>query len=184
MDWNQRLKSLVVDSRQRGRIRVKLIFTDAESRRMLFDDNDAAVQASLLALIEPAAAARSFSIAEENAIAHDAQIGTSHPSVIVDTTYESLVQLENVRCVASATVVAALPVCCFEKEAAAGFDQASEVCVICQGDYEPGDSQVKLPCQHAFHQACGAEWLLNYSKLCPVCKHDITDAATVASSSV
>ncbi|KAG0563029.1 hypothetical protein M758_9G188900 [Ceratodon purpureus] len=129
------------------------------------------------------ALALSFSIAEQNAIAHDT-LGTPHLSVIANMTYESLVQLENVRCVASATVVAALPVCCFEKEQAAGFDQASEVCVICQGDYEPGDSQVKLPCQHAFHQACGAEWLLNYSKLCPVCKHDITDAATMASSSV
>jgi hypothetical protein len=130
------------------------------------------------------ALALSFSIAEQNAIAHVARIGTSHVPVIADMTYESLVQLENVRCVASATVVAALPVCCFAKEHEAVSDEASEVCVICQGDYEHGDPQVKLPCQHAFHQACGAEWLLNYSKLCPVCKHDITDVVTEAASSM
>lgn len=93
-------------------------------------------------------------------------------------------QLENVRCVASATIVASLPVTCFEKEQVAEFDQVVEVCVICQGDYEHGDSQIKLSCQHAFHQSCGAEWLLNYSKLCPVCKYDVTDVATVAASSV
>lgn len=92
---------------------------------------------------------------------------------IADMTYESLVQLENVPCVASAAVVAALPVCFFVKEQVA----VSEVCVICQGEYDHDDSQVQLPCLHAFHQACGAQWLLKYSKLCPVCKHDVTEVA-------
>ncbi|KAG0565686.1 hypothetical protein KC19_7G007100 [Ceratodon purpureus] len=158
--------------------------TDSEGYDILYSDDVLDAGLYTYIPIPSSAAARSFFIAEQNAIAHDAQIGTSHLSVTANMTYESLVQLENVRCVASATVVAALPVCSFEKEQAASFDQASEVCIICQDHYEPGDSQVKLPCQHAFHEACGAEWLLNYSKLCPLCKQDITDAATIASSPV
>lgn len=51
------------------------------------------------------------------------------------------------------------------------------VCVICQIEYEEGEVQMKLPCLHKFHQACGAEWLLNYSKICPVCKHDVTESS-------
>lgn len=101
------------------------------------------------------------------------QIPTLH-----DLSYESLVQLENVACVAPASVVGALPVCAF---VAASHASVSEVCVICQGDYEHGDLQVKLPCVHDFHQGCGSEWLLKYSKLCPVCKHDVTDIASEAS---
>jgi hypothetical protein len=89
------------------------------------------------------ALAMSFSIAEQNAIAHVAQVGASRAPIITDMSYESLVQLEDVRCVASAMLVAALPVCCLGKEEA---DQASEVCVICQGDYEHGDSgQAAMP---------------------------------------
>lgn len=84
-----------------------------------------------------------------------------------DMTYESLVQLENVTCVASAAVVASLPMCSAD-------GKVSEVCVICQGEYAHGDSLLKLPCSHDFHQGCGSEWLRKYSKLCPVCKHDVT----------
>lgn len=102
-----------------------------------------------------------------------APIGTT----LADMTYESLVQLENVTCVASAAMIESLPVCDFVKEQAG----VSEVCVICQGEYDHGDLQVKLPCSHAFHQACGAEWLRKYSKLCPVCKHDITEIVSEVS---
>lgn len=49
------------------------------------------------------------------------------------------------------------------------------VCAICQCDYEDADLLIKLPCTHKFHHGCGSEWLLNYSKLCPVCKHDVTE---------
>jgi hypothetical protein len=129
------------------------------------------------------ALALSFSLAEQTSTTHVAQFGRSHPSSIADMSYENLVQLESVRCVASATLVAALPVRCFKEEQAAASDEASEVCVICQGEYEHGDLQVNLPCHHGFHQACGAEWLLSYSKLCPVCKYDVTEVATTEASS-
>lgn len=125
------------------------------------------------------ALALSVSITEQSSIAHVQHIGSSHVSVVADMTYESLVQLEDVRCVASSAVVAALPVCCISIEGAAPVGQASEMCLICLGEYEHGDTQVKLPCHHGFHQACGAEWLLNYSKLCPVCKLDVTESAPI-----
>lgn len=92
-----------------------------------------------------------------------------------DLSYESLVQLENVSCVASATTVAALPMCVFVKEET---NLNADVCVICQSEYDHGDSQVRLPCLHNFHHACGSEWLLKYSRLCPVCKLEVADPSS------
>lgn len=92
-----------------------------------------------------------------------------------DLSYESLVQLENVSCVASASAVAALPMCVFVKEE---INLNADVCVICQSEYDHGDSQVRLPCLHSFHHACGSEWLLKYSRLCPVCKHEVADPSS------
>jgi hypothetical protein len=93
-----------------------------------------------------------------------------------DLSYESLVQLENVSCVASAATVAALPMCVFVKEE---INLNADVCVICQSEYDQGDSQVRLPCLHNFHHACGSEWLLKYSRLCPVCKHEVADPSSL-----
>jgi len=115
----------------------------------------------------------SLSLADSGAFS---QFGRSQ-ATITDMTYESLVQLEDVRCVTSTAIVSALPVCCTAKEQAPFSNQAPDVCVICQVEYGEGEVQMKLPCLHKFHQACGAEWLLNYSKLCPVCKHDVTETS-------
>lgn len=129
------------------------------------------------------ALALSISIAERHSVTQTEGLPAS---VIAGLTYESLAQLEDVRCVASDVVVAGLPLCSFLKEEAGVLggssfekDQASDsrMCVICQGEYDHGDSQVRLPCLHTFHQVCGAEWLLNYSKLCPICKHDVSEVA-------
>jgi E3 ubiquitin-protein ligase DOA10 len=48
-------------------------------------------------------------------------------------------------------------------------DPTHRACAICQGDYALGDTLAHLPCQHAFHEACVSEWLVKYSKKCPVC---------------
>jgi len=56
MHWSQRLKLLVLDRNQRGRIKLKLLDLDSDDRETLFDDEDDAVRASLHGLIEPAAA--------------------------------------------------------------------------------------------------------------------------------
>lgn len=129
------------------------------------------------------ALALSISSAERNSLS---QVEGLSALAIAGLTYESLAQLEDVRCVASGAVVAALPVCSFSKEAISDVrkELAAElvVCVICQSEYDHGDSQVRLPCLHTFHQVCGAEWLLKYSKVCPVCKHDVTEVAAETTS--
>ncbi|BBN09577.1 hypothetical protein MPTK1_4g20830 [Marchantia polymorpha subsp. ruderalis] len=96
-------------------------------------------------------------------------------TVLPDMSYETLVMLENVKCVVSAEVVESLRVCAYSEKERPDHEQAEEVCAICQCDYEDADLLIKLPCTHKFHHGCGSEWLLNYSKLCPVCKHDVTE---------
>ncbi|KAL3695260.1 hypothetical protein R1sor_009336 [Riccia sorocarpa] len=115
------------------------------------------------------ALALSLSLADSGAsVAHQ------RPSVLQDMSYESLVMLESVKCVAAAALVETMAVCTYTKERSSNEDDEG-VCAICQCDYEEADLLIKLPCSHTFHHGCGSEWLLNYSKLCPVCKHDITE---------
>ncbi|KAG0561933.1 hypothetical protein KC19_9G104100 [Ceratodon purpureus] len=157
--------------------------TFSSSRRRNSDRHEVEHYFDVLAddVVDPdVALALSISIAERNSIS---EVEGVSASVIAAMTYESLADLEDVRCVASAGVVTELPVCSFLNEGGVldvEEEQAddSRMCVICQCDYDHGDSQVRLPCLHTFHQVCGAEWLLNYSKHCPICKHDVTTEAT------
>jgi hypothetical protein len=94
----------------------------------------------------------------------------------VNMSYESLVQLENVKCVAPANVVNSMPILTFDgNKSEQGSADEIEKCTICQCEYEFGDQIISLPCAHGFHNPCGAEWLLNHSKLCPICKHNVMD---------
>ena len=44
-------------------------------------------------------------------------------------------------------------------------------CTICLDDFEPQSTNVReLPCHHIFHPECIAQFLLEYSSLCPTCK--------------
>lgn len=93
-----------------------------------------------------------------------------------DLSYERLTQLENVRCVVPAAVVNSLSVNAFvRKKASEELVEPAEVCAICQCEYEGGDPIMSLPCAHGFHHLCGSQWLLNYSKLCPICKLDVVE---------
>ena len=57
MDWFARLKLLVPDNEQRGRVTSKLALMHENARALIFrDDENDAVRASLLSLIEPAGA--------------------------------------------------------------------------------------------------------------------------------
>lgn len=48
-------------------------------------------------------------------------------------------------------------------------------CSICLSEFRKLKSKVVLlPCNHYFHHKCCLNWLCNYKKLCPICKHDIT----------
>ncbi|GAQ83704.1 Zinc finger RING-type domain containing protein [Klebsormidium nitens] len=98
-----------------------------------------------------------------------------------ELTYERLTTLEDVKVTATAGAVAALPSTVFGGSAHSSPMKATttsaghEMCTICQHEYGVGDDLVVLPCGHRFHPQCGSEWLLNYSRRCPVCKTDISD---------
>lgn len=55
--------------------------------------------------------------------------------------------------------------------------EEAEPCSICLQEYEPGEKVRHLPCQHVFHRDCVDEWLLGESRLCPMCKRSVVDAA-------
>ncbi|XP_024538578.1 probable E3 ubiquitin-protein ligase HIP1 [Selaginella moellendorffii] len=112
------------------------------------------------------ALALSLSLSDEPTYAH-----AEATAVSLDMSYESLVELESVKCVASPALVASLDRTVFSDGGGGG---SADSCVICQNEYVGGDNLSRLPCKHDVHEACGSEWLLNYSKLCPVCKADVT----------
>jgi hypothetical protein len=48
-------------------------------------------------------------------------------------------------------------------------------CAICLESYDDPETRlVKLPCNHAFHPACLAQWCCKGSEVCPLCKREIT----------
>jgi hypothetical protein len=46
-------------------------------------------------------------------------------------------------------------------------------CSICTDEFEIGQDQRVLPCDHRFHPACIDPWLLNVSGTCPLCRIDL-----------
>jgi hypothetical protein len=46
-------------------------------------------------------------------------------------------------------------------------------CSICTEDFETGQDQRVLPCDHRFHPECIDPWLLNVSGTCPLCRIDL-----------
>jgi hypothetical protein len=46
-------------------------------------------------------------------------------------------------------------------------------CSICTEDFQTGEDQRVLPCDHKFHPACIDPWLLNVSGTCPLCRVDL-----------
>ncbi|KAK4541194.1 hypothetical protein LTR36_008268 [Oleoguttula mirabilis] len=56
---------------------------------------------------------------------------------------------------------------------AEGEDGDHQGCSICTEDFEIGQDQRVLPCDHRFHPACIDPWLLNVSGTCPLCRIDL-----------
>lgn len=52
-------------------------------------------------------------------------------------------------------------------------DRDAQGCSICTEDFELGQDQRVLPCNHRFHPACVDPWLLNISGTCPLCRIDL-----------
>lgn len=51
---------------------------------------------------------------------------------------------------------------------------SSSVCSICQDSLHPSDMVSVLPCHHLFHTDCVYPWISRYSRVCPVCRFDVT----------
>ena len=62
----------------------------------------------------------------------------------------------------------------FDANAAQGKDESDcEVkCLVCQFPYEADESLRRLPCGHAFHSQCVAQWLKD-NDVCPYCRQTI-----------
>lgn len=52
-------------------------------------------------------------------------------------------------------------------------DLDNQGCSICTDDFEIGQDQRVLPCNHRFHPPCIDPWLLNVSGTCPLCRIDL-----------
>ncbi|KAI7171949.1 hypothetical protein D0869_09310 [Hortaea werneckii] len=53
------------------------------------------------------------------------------------------------------------------------LDNNNQGCSICTDDFELGQDQRVLPCNHRFHPPCIDPWLLNVSGTCPLCRIDL-----------
>lgn len=58
-------------------------------------------------------------------------------------------------------------------ENAASHSEDHPGCSICTEDFEVGQDQRVLPCDHRFHPECVDPWLLNVSSTCPLCRVDL-----------
>lgn len=53
------------------------------------------------------------------------------------------------------------------------LSQASNTtCVVCQCEYESGDTAVQMPCQHLYHRDCLLEWLKSHNSCC-ICRLEL-----------
>ncbi|XP_043713874.1 E3 ubiquitin-protein ligase BIG BROTHER-like [Telopea speciosissima] len=51
-------------------------------------------------------------------------------------------------------------------------------CVICQDEYEDGESLVMLPCEHPYHSDCISKWL-QIKKVCPICSNEVSSSIQI-----
>lgn len=49
------------------------------------------------------------------------------------------------------------------------LNEESDICVICQGEFEYGESIGGLHCGHKYHEQCIKTWLQQMNN-CPICK--------------
>jgi len=62
------------------------------------------------------------------------------------------------------------------KNKAKDGDDTERECCICCMEYKKGDTRLRLPCFHVFHNECIRPWLRDKSDECPVCHISLIDA--------
>lgn len=71
----------------------------------------------------------------------------------------------------SQLILSQLPVCEWVSSGTSG----NEECPLCIGEYEVGETVMRLPCLHGAHEECMSKWLQR-SPQCPVCKLDVEES--------
>ena len=62
-----------------------------------------------------------------------------------------------------------------------GYEEDGPHCSICLGEYEDGETLVKLPCKHIYHEDCVGSWTTNHTR-CPLCNCDLESATSEGAS--
>lgn len=100
----------------------------------------------------------------------DRDTATQHIATVADATPRDTTAQPsnggNENSIATAAAVAT------ERGDAAPNDE-NQGCSICTEDFQVGEDQRVLPCDHRFHPACIDPWLLNVSGTCPLCRIDL-----------
>ena len=65
-----------------------------------------------------------------------------------------------------------------ERNSTNAEENSNQGCSICTEDFNVGEDQRVLPCDHRFHPECIDPWLLNVSGTCPLCRIDLRPADT------
>ena len=104
----------------------------------------------------------------------DVEIGSVHNRAVTDTpnptSDDTAAQpTEHRTSTGEGGIAAAAP----DTQASAIPDVDNQGCSICTEDFEVGQDQRVLPCDHRFHPACIDPWLLNVSGTCPLCRIDL-----------
>ncbi|KAJ1380138.1 Zinc finger, RING-type [Sesbania bispinosa] len=88
-----------------------------------------------------------------------------------ELSYEELIELgEEKRGLSTNEISTCLyPYTCQSAESKSGIDR----CVICQVEYEKGETLVALKCGHPYHSDCISKWL-QIKKVCPICNNEVS----------
>ncbi|KAL3765507.1 hypothetical protein ACHAWO_011105 [Cyclotella atomus] len=54
------------------------------------------------------------------------------------------------------------------------MDEEEPSCSICLCEYEMGESVMRLPCNHIYHESCLDSWVTNHVR-CPLCNFDLME---------
>jgi hypothetical protein len=54
------------------------------------------------------------------------------------------------------------------------MDEEEPSCSICLCEYETGETVMRLPCNHIYHESCLDSWVTNHVR-CPLCNYDLME---------
>ncbi|KAG6674259.1 hypothetical protein I3842_15G033300 [Carya illinoinensis] len=92
-----------------------------------------------------------------------------------ELSYEDMIALgefigEEKRGLSTREIPTCLSACKYQSsEIKTGIDR----CVVCQVEYEEGETLVALHCEHPYHAECISKWL-QVKKICPICSTEVS----------